>query len=451
MKAIVFVPGIMGSELFSGSGEKLWPPKPLETQFGYDRVDKLLGDDVRHGGIIENVMCFDFYGSLLTQFADLGFQQNGTGKRLYPFPYDWRLDLERTAERLADELGAADTDGAQEIHLVAHSMGGLVSRLVLETRTYANRPWFGKIKTFIALATPHQGAPLALARVLGLDSTLGISKSDFRKLASDPRYPSGYQLLPAPNEAACWSKNDLAVGAVDIYDPATATGLGLNSQLLARARFLHDSLAQGAAPAHVRYFYFAGTGHETVTRVNVLDLAGKYPTEEMVVTRTEDAGDGTVPFWSALPRAVQKQVVVNEHAQVFRGMPFKRVFYRLLGGDLGIPLEASGLEEETGPLRLSIPTPIIHCNREFELLLVPSAPAPDIVGKLWLQRLNDQGKPVPQPAEEMSTVSYSGPRVSRLRVLMPAISAPGLYELEFSGTPTNSEQLRFAAAALRDA
>src|SRR5262249_1655573 len=154
------------------------------------------------------------------------------------------------------------------------------------------------------------------------------SKEDFRKLASDPRYPSGYQLLPAPNEAACWNKEDLAVGAVDIYDPTTAERLGLNTALLARARFVHDSLAQGKPPTHVRYFYFAGTGHETVTRVNVLERASSYPTSEMVVTRTEDAGDGTVPFWSAMPRAVQKQVVVNEHAQVFRGMPFKRVFYR---------------------------------------------------------------------------------------------------------------------------
>ena len=100
MKAVVFVPGIMGTELFSATGEKLWPPRPLETKFGYGRADKLLGEDVRHGGIIENVVCFDVYGSLLAQFAELGFQQNTTEKRLYSFPYDWRLDLEHTAERL---------------------------------------------------------------------------------------------------------------------------------------------------------------------------------------------------------------------------------------------------------------------------------------------------------------------------------------------------------------
>jgi phospholipase A1 len=447
MKAIVFVPGIMGTELFSAGGEKLWPPKPLETQFGYGRIDKLLGDGVRHGGIIEDVACFDVYGSLLAQFAELGFTQNGNEKRIYSFPYDWRQDLEPTAKALAGKLDSVHNDGAQEIHLIAHSMGGLISRLVLETGTFADRPWFKKIAAFIAMATPHQGAPLALARVLGLDSTLGISKQDFRKLGSDRRYPSGYQLLPAPDEAACWRKDDLHIGAVDIYDTATATRLGLDPELLGRARFVHESLARGAPPPGVRYFYFAGTGHETVTRVNVLEREGAYPIEEMVVTRTEDAADGTVPFWNALPRAVQKQVVVNEHTKVFRGLPFKRVFYRLLGGDLGVPLESLGLEEQVQATRLSIPTPIIHAGKEFELLLAPASPTEKLAGTIWLQRLQEDGTPA-AAAEEMSTISYQGPRVSRLRLSMPPVTTAGLYELHFTGVPTDSDRLRFAVVSL---
>ena len=160
-------------------------------------------------------------------------------------------------------------------------------------------------------------------------------------------------------------------------------------------------------------------------------------------------GDGTVPFWSALPRAVQKQVVVNEHAQVFRGTPFKRVFYRLLGGDLGIPLELLGLEEEAGPTRLSIPTPIIHAGREFELLLVPISPTGQLVGTLSLQKLKEDGTPA-AAAEEMSTVSYEGPRVSRLRLSMPPVSTGGLYELLFRDAEATSDPLRFAVVSLQE-
>jgi hypothetical protein len=44
----------------------------------------------------------------------------------------------------------------------------------------------------------------------------------------------------------------------------------------------------------------------------------------------------------------------------------------------------------------------------------------------------------------MSTVSYQGPRVSRLRLSMPAITAPGFFQLLFNGSPANSESLRFS-------
>lgn len=448
MHTLIFVPGTMGTELFDAAGEKLWPPKPLETQFGYDRVAQLLGEDVRPAGVVKSVSCFDVYGSLLTQFAELGYEVDpGAGaKRLVTFPYDWRLDLEATADALARALDRVHADGASRIDLVAHSMGGLVCRLVLETQRYAGRPWFGQIANFIAVATPHQGAPLALARILGLDSTLGIGKADFRRLTNDRRYPSGYQLLPAPTELACWDMADMSVGSLDIYDPASAGPLGLDDELLQRARWVHDSLASGAAPRHVRYFYFAGTGHETVTRVNVLARGGAYPVEEMVVTRTEDAGDGTVPFWSALPRPVQKQVVVGEHMKVFRDLPFRRVFYRLLGGDLGLPLQATGVGPDE-PMTLSLPTPVIEVGRPFELLLVPAAPEAPLTGELLLTLLNEHGRAA-GTAEVLSEVSYRGPRVSRLRLVLPPVATPGLYELGFAGTPAKAEPVRFAVASL---
>src|SRR4051812_7650602 len=118
VKALVFVPGIMGTKLVSATGEELWPPTAFETQFGYGRVDKLLAGDVHFGEIIRSVMCFDFYGSLIDQFADLRYHPNDHSKRLYLFPYDWRLDLENTADRLAAQLDTVDSEGASEIHLV---------------------------------------------------------------------------------------------------------------------------------------------------------------------------------------------------------------------------------------------------------------------------------------------------------------------------------------------
>jgi pimeloyl-ACP methyl ester carboxylesterase len=450
MKVLVFVPGTMGTQLHNAAGEELWPPKPAETQLGYKRMDKLLADDVTHGDIIQKVLCFDFYGSVFQAFQDLKYLPGDPTQRLIAFPYDWRLDLEGTSQRLAAELDKLNNEPVEEIHLVAHSMGGLITRLVLESGRYADRPWFGKIKTFIALAVPHQGAPLALARVLGLDSAMGISKADFRKFANDRRYPSGYQLLPAPDEAACWDQSLVGLQSPDIYDEAVAKKLGLDQVNLARARFVYDTLRKGAPPKDVRYFFFAGTGHETVTRVNVFDDGSNtYPLDQMVVTRTEGAGDGTVPLWSALPRPVQKQVVVNEHSHVFTGTPFKKVFYRLLGGDLGPALENLLEEQAPDPLRLSVPHPVIECNKDFELLVIPppSESVSAIDGTLWIQKLHDDGA-LEGPRQPLATVQYNGPPVSTLRLAMPPLAQPGWYQLTFTGAPMDSPPIQFAAARL---
>lgn len=456
MQALLFLPGIMGTELLDAQGEKLWPPSLLETQFGYRRTDQLLADDVRPGDIIQRIACFGFYAPILQQFRDLGYREGSTPRRLYPVPYDWRLDLEHSAATLATRLDQVDQDGATEIVLVAHSMGGLICRLVLESGQYDQRPWFAKLKRFIAIATPHHGAPLALARVLGLDASLGIDAADFQRFTGDPRYPSAYQLLPAPSQPACWDHGGTTLRAVDIYDPATAEALRLNPALLARARWLHDVLAPLRRPGHVDYFFFACTGHETVTRVNVIQGQSGYAQQDMVVTRSEDAGDGTVPLWHALPVAGPKHVSVNEHSHAFDSLAFRKVFYRLLGGDIGPPLESLSAQEQADSarqggeaLRLSLPSPVVSTGSGFELLLVPGAPLAALEGTLVLRTLDDQGQPVAGREEPFSQLTYHGPPVSTLRLQMPAIARPGIYELAFVGQPVNSSALRFAATRLR--
>ena len=435
MDYAIFIPGTMGSRLQTPQGDEVWPPTVLETQTSYKRIDQLSRDDLIVTDIVRKVWCVGIYKPLIDQFDEIGFKEGATGqKRLKAFAYDWRKDIVDTADLVAQELEAAAAAGAKSITIIAHSMGGLIARLVLESGLYANKPWFSKITGFIALATPHLGAPLALARVLGLDSALGISGPDFKTLAGDIRYPSGYQLLPAPGEAACWDIATPLLEPLDIYDRGVAKRLGLNTKLLDRARFVHDTLAKGSVPKHVRYFFFAGTGHDTVTRINMSSA-------EAILTTSDDAGDGTVPMWSALPRSLQKQLVVGDHSGFFTGKIFSAVFYRLLGATFPTPpigLTATGVF-------LSAKKLIFRHDEAIALVLVPDQPSGEIKGSITIERADNPSTPF-APFGAPIAVSYSGPETEILKMALPPTGKTGQFKATFHGKPGGSQPVFFAVS-----
>lgn len=433
MECVVFVPGTMGSILSTPGGEEVWPPTPIEVATGYRRKAKLLQDNLVVGDIIREVSCFDFYKPLVETLGAIGFKESGPGNLLIVWPYDWRRDLEVLADRLAARLDTLPA-GVTSIAIVAHSMGGLIARLVLETGRFTGKPWFGKVKNFMTLATPHLGAPLALGRILGLDSAMGISAADFREIGADRRYPSGYQLLPAPREAACWDiKAGSPLGELDIYDNATASGLGLDPTLVARAAWVHTQLANGAAPAHIRYFYFAGTGHKTVTRINVA-------TSSKQMTRSEDAGDGTVPLWSALPKSAQKQLVVGEHASFFTETTFKAVFFRLFGKNFPTPPVGVARAVKAA---LSVQSLTIHKKAEIELVIALAKPMEKVASKVVIERSEGPGKPFKRVGTPKK-VSYAGPPTPVVKLRLPATGKAGFYQLHLVGNPTGQKPVQFA-------
>lgn len=450
MHVVCVVPGIMGTELLleeGGATERVWPPTPLETQFGYKRRDKLASPKAKPGRIIRNVLCFEFYAPLLDCIRDLGFAPDGAEQRVIAFPYDWRRDLFDTASALAAALDGAHAAGASQISLVAHSMGGLICRLLLEADTWKDRPWFDSIEQFIAVGTPHLGAPLALGRILGVDAALGLSGEDFAWLANNEAFPSAYQLLPAPGEAACWNQADPGLASLDIYDPEVADALGLSVTLLGRAKAVHDVLGVGNAPVGVRYFFFAATGHRTPTRVNVFrGENGIILADQTVLSRTLDSGDGTVPMFSALPRVGQRHIAVNEHASAFKGDAFRKVFVRLLGGD-----EGAALEDLTARLALSIEAPIVTSGQSIEVLLYTQAGAEDpqgvfgaISGHLVLRKMKDGSA-----SEEVrrEPLEYSGPLINRLRFYLAPLLEPAHYQLTFESPQGNAGPEAFGICA----
>ncbi|MFN3615700.1 MAG: esterase/lipase family protein, partial [Rubrimonas sp.] len=441
-----------------GRDEEVWPPSAIETQTRYRRVRKLQSPHLAPGRLVDRVLCFPFYETIVNQLGELGFRDPPGPKRLVQFAYDWRQDNFHTADLLARRLDALHDQGARRFNLIGHSMGGIVARLLLESGRYDSRPWFVNIRLFVALATPHLGAPLALGRIFGVDATLGLSGADFAALAANEDYPSGYQLMPAPGEAAIWSRNSAALDPLDPYDEATAIALGMKPALVDKAAAVHAALSAGRRPGQVRYVYFAGTGHRTATRANVVFRPGQ-PVDHRrtVLTLTPDGGDGTVPIYSALPHVGQRQIVVNEHATVFAGAPFRKVFFRLLGGDDGDAIEAAGRAAAAGlRVALSLDRPVQQAGRDIEATLsiqnlddplgeVEPARIETIEGELALDAMSDAGEPGETVARH--PVRYAGPPADRLTVLLPPAPRPGLYRLRFEGDPAALAPAPFAVGA----
>lgn len=401
---IVFLPGIMGSELVLGD-ETVWPPKATETVFGYKRLEKLISEDVQAKGIIKSVDCFGFYDTVLSYFDELGYEKDGATRNLLALAYDWRLDLFTLADHVADRLDQIESD---RISITAHSMGGLISRLLLESGRYNNRSWYNRIDMLVTMSTPHLGAPLALARAMGLDSALGISAEDFKALAAHPKYPSGYQLLPAPGEDSAWDVDEHGTLApLDIYDTATAKDLGLSEKGLRHTKKLHDTLGRDV-PEHVRYFYFAGTGHKTATRVNIT----RQPDGKVVAAKKithKASGDGTVPIWSSLPKSTQKHLVINEHASVFKGTPFKNVFFQLFGVDIGS-------KEAKGDLTYSLSQPVYHLSDPdvaIEVVIDGGGGIDALNGEVAIEKIDKDGEPLPNGGLNIP-LSYNGPSLRTL-------------------------------------
>lgn len=179
---VVFVPGISGSALVDAQNAEYWPaagslshdkltlypsqPHPtLHPSYAITEA-KLLGVHIPY---------FDSetYGPLLGFFGNNGFVEYQTGgepvKRttagcdlsqaanqpnLFVFPYDWRVSNAANAVALADYVGCVQKfyPGTQ-INLMAHSMGGLVSR-----RYIIDHPNDNHVNALITVGSPWLGS-----------------------------------------------------------------------------------------------------------------------------------------------------------------------------------------------------------------------------------------------------------------------------------------------------
>lgn len=421
----VLIPGIMGSTLHLGD-ELIWPGSPSELLLPYGKMAELMRPDLVATDLIRTFTIFSTqYQSLIDDLNACDFTEATAPPTLYLHPYDWRKANELAADGLADllERVVANHRGAAEISLIAHSMGGLVARHYLESGRFATRPAHRAVRCLITLATPHRGAPLALTAAIGMEKRLFLSADQVLQMASDPRYPSLYQLLPPPGEPFAWDEGVGAeFAALDVYGASLAGALGLVNANLRAAEAFHRTLDLARHPADVRYFFFVGS-HQVTPSASVVRLGARHPVRRLEV---EAGGDGTVPIWSASMTGVQTRTVGGEHGTIYQNGDLRRTLGALLG-KAGVLAAAPGVD-------LSIRDPVVEPEQPVHAVLSFTSGVSQLEGELRLERaqLGPAGAVIAyHTAGDSYPVRYRGLAVEKLAVMFDAPAVTGFYRLAY--------------------
>jgi phospholipase A1 len=419
-KFAVVVPGIAGSRL-SLNGQLIWPPKDPLLPYSDKQMQALLRDDLVCTGSIMKAFLIDLpivpeYVRLFNMLAQWGFTTVDAG-------YDWRKDNSLSAGVLANCIDAAvqvDPNPPAEVHIIAHSMGGLVARYYLESGNFNGRPGFNAVHQLIMLATPHRGAARALPIILGREQWVVLSPSQVKKLANDQRYPSAYQLLPPPDEPFVWNGSPgYDYAKIDIYDPNIVANLGLVRNNLDAAKNFYSRLNRCIRSPN--YFCFAGTQQTTATHAIVPNLSAAAWNPDVI--DAVDGGDGTVPTWSSFLVGVRRMFVGGEHSSIYTNKDLLDGMANLLGVKT-IRLAARSFEvilrDRVIKSGAQVPLSItFRKSRKFSGALRVERTLLDSKGKIKRY----------EKAVLIMTISYNVFTAKRMSLMFKAPSTAGLYRV----------------------
>lgn len=301
-RPVVFVPGMMGSQLWLGS-ERIWP----NVRYFFSNSELFrLGEDappVRAEGILHefvivpNLIKLEQYSRLGDYLVEeLGYRREID---LLEFAYDWRRDVRLAARQLAQAIDA--WEATPPVTIIAHSLGTLVSRYYIE-RLGGKR----KVERLILLGGPHSGVPKAASSLLLRPDILpfGLMGDRIREIVSS--FETSYQILPT---YVCMQ--DQNAEEINLLDDESWLNEG-QRPLLRRAREFRQELGMYSSVPTISIF---GYGVKTVARLRTQrDRLGNWLKIDF---ESEPVGDGTIPSMSAVLPGTEIHPVQQHHGVLF--------------------------------------------------------------------------------------------------------------------------------------
>lgn len=356
-KAIIIIPGIMGSELYANqnisipggiqisNGTRLWDPSTSDLSIVGDKIRglkcNLNGDPLYITGSKANLLinsnpdqiqnqqfgAQDVYRNIYLEM----YNQFYSSFDIVLFEHDWRKDLVTLGEELSILIGR---QGYGKVILVAHSMGGLVASQYLALGETERQ----KVERYISVGAPYLGAAMPIGVYLdgrflrgkgvwgNLQSLVGNVAVQAGVKEVFPNISTFYSLLPPSQHFSPYLYHGICAYTVNNgYVPVSADGpfttytdtmeylsKGLNSW---NATLMHQ--AQEASKKvfingqHVTLLlgskacYIVGYGESTPSEIVCYktDPSSKIKMhllkENTIANGSYKAGDGTVSLWSA--------------------------------------------------------------------------------------------------------------------------------------------------------
>jgi pimeloyl-ACP methyl ester carboxylesterase len=303
---VVILPGIMGSNLISsnnGDDDLIWVNL---MRIALGRVGRLrltedgTGDRDRNYQVSASIIDKRTYTRVMLKLS--------ARWDIQPYAFDWRKDIDEASKGLARFIRERFKD--KPVHLVAHSMGGLVSRNFIRL----HRELWEKMRgdgsqggRLVMMGTPNFGSFSIPQVMTGTEklvrwlSKLDLTHSLTEVLEIINTFVGSYQMLPAPDK----------ISEKTIYRKDTWGNYPVSETHLERAAAFHEGLKDPATINPERMVYIAGCNRETLANLTV-----NGPGDFTYYTTYE--GDGRVPFTLGLLDNVKTYYVEEDHGSLPR-------------------------------------------------------------------------------------------------------------------------------------
>ena len=297
---VIIVPGIMGSTL-TNNKEDQWVDMRELNRGAIVKKLKIDAKKVDASGVIKN-----YYYKLAEHLSEK--------YDVVTFEFDWRKSVQNAAKELKAQLEDFMQATSAKIHIVAHSMGGLVVRQCMIDYTDTWSTFKENVHNkFIMLGTPWLGSYLIMEVLTGHSKRVKqLAFIDFKHNRSELlevfwKYPGVFELLPIEDDATkrpfwqqnFWKSIDAKANLKHMPNPRD------NAQSLKGFKAYRDNvkkfLEEDLTNDHFRnIYYICGQSDQTVFDYTFKNrFLSKY---EKLVYKATSHGDGSVTWKTGIPK-----------------------------------------------------------------------------------------------------------------------------------------------------